>query len=220
MYKNTYIPTTIVDGFFDNPDKIRLYALNQKYSNDTEGRWPGVRTQDLSSVSPVVFHTICQKILSLFFTTKQPYLYEAQAYFQIVDKKFESGWVHKDPYVITAIVYLSPDSGSGTSLYVKEDIDYDDMEYIPDKNTNYKNGLDQGASRDLNNQNYIETLNICGLYNRLVVFDSNIYHAAQDFYGDSKEESRLTLVVFFGSITGDLETPLQRCKSFKSRTIL
>ena len=220
MYKNTFTPTTIVDGFFDNPDKIRAYALNQKYYNDIEGRWPGSRTQDLSTVSPVVFHTICRKILSLFFTIKQPYFYEAQAYFQIVDKKFESGWIHKDPYVITAIVYLTPDSSSGTSLYVKKDIDYNDSSYLQDKLTNYKNGLDVGSSRDLNNQNYIETLNISGLYNRFVVFDSNTYHAAQDFFGDSKEESRLTLVVFFSSITGDLETPLQRSKSFDSITIL
>jgi hypothetical protein len=220
MYKNTYIPTTIVDGFFDNPDKIRAYALNQKYIRDIEGRWPGLRTPSLSSVSPVVFQTICQKILSLFFTKKQPYYFEAQAYFQIVDKKFESGWIHKDPYVITAIVYLSPDSLSGTSLYVKKDIDYNDDEHIMDKFTNYKDGGDTGFSRDLNNQNYIETLNIRGLYNRFVVFDSNTYHAAQDFFGDSKEESRLTLVVFFSSITGDLETPLQRSKSFDSITIL
>jgi hypothetical protein len=220
MYKNTYTPTTIVDGFFDNPDKIRAYALNQKYYNDIEGRWPGSRTQDLSTVSPVVFHTICQKILSLFFTKKQLYFYEAEAYFQIVDKKFESGWIHKDPYVITAIVYLTPDSISGTSLYVKKDIDYNDSSYLQDKFTNYKNGLDVGSSRDLNNQNYIETLNISGLYNRFVVFDSNMYHAAQDFFGDSNEESRLTLVVFFSSITGDLETPLQRSKSFNSITIL
>ena len=220
MYKNTYVPTTIVDGFFDNPDKIRFYALNQKYSNDTEGRWPGVRTQDLSSVSPVVFHTICQKILSLFFTTKQPYFYEAQAFFQIVDKKFESGWVHKDTSLITAIVYLTPDSSSGTSLYVKKDIDYNDDDHLQDKFINYKKGIDKGSSRDINNQNYVETLNISGLYNRFVVFDSNNYHAAQDFFGDSKDESRLTLVVFFSSISGDLETPLQRSKSFRSATIL
>ena len=220
MYKNTYTPTTIVDGFFDNPDKIRAYALNQKYDNDIDGRWPGSRTQNISSVSPIFFHTICQKILSLFYTAKQPYFYEAEVYFQIVDKKFGSGWVHKDPYVITAIVYLSPESGSGTSLYVKKDIDFDDNEYIPDKHTNYKNSIDQGISRDLNNEKYIETLNISGMYNRLVVFDSNTYHAAHDFFGDNKEESRLTCVIFFSSITGNLETPLQRSKSFNSRTII
>jgi hypothetical protein len=220
MLKNTYFPTTIVDGFFDDPSKIRDFALNQEYSKDKDGRWPGLRTQNLSSVSPVVFHTICQKILSLFFTKKQQYLYEAEAYFQIVDKNFESGWVHKDPAIITAIVYLSPDSLSGTSFYTKKHIDYNDNEYLQDKFINYKNGHGNSSSRDLNNQHFIETLNVSGMYNRFVVFDSNIYHAAQDFFGDNKEESRLTLVVFFNSITGDLETPLQRSKSFNSITVL
>jgi hypothetical protein len=221
MLKNTYFPTTIVDGFFDNPDEIRSLALRQQYTKDIQDRWPGTRTEDLALVSPVVFHTICNKILSLFYTANQPYSYVAQANFQIVGKEYKSGWIHKDAFVITAIVYLTPESFSGgTSLYIKKQIDFNDNDYLQDKFANYKKGFDQGSSRDLHNQNYLETLNVNGLYNRLLVFDSNIYHAAQDFFGNNKEESRLTLVIFFSSIVGDLETPLNRSKNLNSNTTL
>jgi len=220
MYSNTYFPTTIVDRFFDNPSAIRTFALSQSFKSDEGGEWPGYRTQNLISISPVIFHNICQKILSLFYTKKQEYFYEASACFQIIDKNFESGWVHKDNSIITTIIYLTPESNSGTSLYIKNKIDYNDITYNTDKKDSYKSGLNNGILRDLNNQNYSETLNVGGLFNRMLSFDGNMYHAAHDFFGDSKEESRLTLVVFINSLTGDLETPLHRCRSYGRGTIL
>ena len=36
-------PVTILDNFFEEPDKIVDLALNTEYSEITDGRWPGVR---------------------------------------------------------------------------------------------------------------------------------------------------------------------------------
>ena len=41
------IPTTIVDNFFEDPMKVRDYALSQDFFSDTERSWPGKRTSPL-----------------------------------------------------------------------------------------------------------------------------------------------------------------------------
>jgi hypothetical protein len=220
VFKNTYIPTTIVDGFLDDPNALREYALKQNYTKDTEGRWPGVRSLCLSKISPILYHHICQKTLSLLYTNNQPYRYEADIFFQIINNDYESGWVHKDPSLITTVLYLTPGLNSGTSLYLKKNVDFNDSTYIQDKIDSYLSGMYNINSRNLNNQQYEETVIVKGLYNRLIVFDSNIYHAAHDYFGSNKEDSRLTLVSFFRVLYGDLETPLNRCKNHTGHTTL
>ena len=161
MLKNTYFPTTIVDGFFDNPDKIRQFALEQEFHSDKTGKWPGLRSSQLFELSPIIFNNICQKMLALFFTAEQTYSYDIASYFQIVSGKFNSGWVHKDPSIITAMLYLTPESSSGTSLYLNKNISYDDTTFIEDKIESYKLGTDSAKakkSRELHNQNYEEIL--------------------------------------------------------------
>ena len=219
MLKNTYFPTTIVDGFFDNPDAIREFALKQKYFTDTSGRWPGSRTELLSDISPNIFHSICKKILTLFFTPEQTYNYNVEITFQLINENYLSGWVHKDPSIATAIIYLTPKSESGTSLYLKQNIEYEDSSYVKEKLEGYKNYSDNTTSRCKNNQHYKETVNIKGIFNRLIFFDSNIYHSAHDFFGVDKEDSRLTLVCFVYGISGNLDTSLSRSKNFRGNTL-
>ena len=220
MYKNTYFPTTIVDGFLDNPDALREFALKQDFYGDNTGRWPGTRTTTLSAISPVVYNQICQKILALFFTAEQPYSYNIDSSFQLVNKNYNAGWVHKDTSIITAMLYLTPESFCGTSLYLKKNISYDDSTFIPDKIASYRLGTDNVNARNQHNQNFEETINVKGLYNRLLIFDSNIYHAAQDFFGSSKKNSRLTLVSFVYELKGDYRTPLQRSRNIEGKTTL
>jgi hypothetical protein len=217
---NIFFPTTIVDGFLDNPDALRKFALEQDFYRDDSGRWPGSRTTTLSTLSPVVYNQICQKLLALFFTAEQTYSYNIESSFQLVNKNYNAGWVHKDPSIITAMLYLTPESYSGTSLYLKKNISYDDRSSTVDKMESYKIESDNVKARNLHNQNYEEILNAKGLYNRLLVFDSNNYHAAHDFFGSSKEDSRLTLVSFVHGLIGDYRAPLQRSKSVEGNTTL
>lgn len=219
MLRSTYFPTTIVDGFFDNPNAIREFALKQKYFTDTSGRWPGSRTELLSDISPTIFHNICHKILSLFLTSNQLLSYNVEATFQLVNEDFLSGWVHKDPSIATAIVYLTPESESGTSLYLKQNIEYNDNFFVTEKIESYKNYSDNAAVRYQHNQNFKETVNIKGIFNRLIFFDSNIYHSAHDFFGVNKEDSRLTLVCFLYNISGDLNTSLSRSRNYIGNTL-
>ena len=218
--KNIFFPTTVVDGFLDNPDALRQFALDQDFYIDDTGRWPGSRTSQLSTISPVIFNQVCQKILALLFSAEQTYTYNIQSSFQLVNKNYNTGWVHKDTSIITAMLYLTPDSHSGTSLYSKKNISYDDRTFVNDKVISYKQESDNIKARNLHNQNYEEIMNVKGIYNRLLIFDSNTYHAAHDFFGSSKENSRLTLVSFVTGLIGDYRTPLQRSRSIDGGTSL
>ena len=218
--RNLYIPTTVVDGFLDNPDAFRKFALEQDYHSDNLGRFPGARTAHLSTLSPIVFDQVCEKILALFFTNEQAYSYTIESSFQLVNKNYNTGWVHKDPMIITAMLYLTPGSYSGTSLYLKKNISYNNSNYVKDKIVSYKLESDNIEACNLHNQNYEEVMNVKGLYNRLFVFDSNMYHAAHDFFGSSMEESRLTLVSFVHKLTCDYCGPLQRSRSVGGQTTL
>ena len=218
--RNIFFPTTVVDGFLDNPDALRKFALDQDFYIDDTGRWPGSRTSQLSTISPVIFNQFCQKVLALFFTAEQTYNYNIESSFQLVNKNYNTGWVHKDTSIITAMLYLTPDSHSGTSLYSKKNITYDDRTFINDKAISYKQETDNIKARDLHNQNYEEIMNVKGLYNRLLIFDSTTYHAAHDFFGSSKEDSRLTLVSFVTGLIGDYRAPLQRSRIIEGRTTL
>ena len=219
MLRSTYFPTTIVDGFLDNPDALRDFALKQNFNKDDTGRWPGLRTYSLSTISSVIFNDFCQKILALYFTAEQTYDYNIESSFQVVNKNFNTGWVHKDTSIITAMLYLTPDSISGTSLYLKKNISYDDNTFNSDRIASYNIGTDDVNARILHNQNYEECVNVKGIYNRLLIFDSNNYHAAHDFFGSSKEDSRLTLVSFVYGLAGDYRTPLQRSRNYRGNTL-
>tara|TARA_B100001778_G_C18161559_1_gene438378 strand:- start:354 stop:545 length:192 start_codon:yes stop_codon:yes gene_type:complete len=60
-------PVTILDNFFEEPDKIVDLALNTEYSEITDGRWPGVRSKNLSEINFPLFNYIHRKLFYNFF---------------------------------------------------------------------------------------------------------------------------------------------------------
>ena len=40
-----YLPTMVVDNFYEEPDQVRDYALSLEYFKGDRGSWPGVRTK-------------------------------------------------------------------------------------------------------------------------------------------------------------------------------
>jgi len=214
MKQSVWFPHTVVDGFFDDPDSVRRFALNQEYNYDPEGEWPGKRTPPVSLLHPNFFHSTNAKIMSLFYHEGGDYTYSATGNFQIVDKNFGSGWVHSDkPWTLTAIVYLSPEGNQGTSLYTKKDPMADPSLFRTlheTKLSSNKNRISTTDSCKLHNSFFEENLSVKGLYNRLFFFDSFHWHAAHNFFGDGDQASRLTYVVFFESFCSQNQAPMQR----------
>jgi hypothetical protein len=216
-------PITILDNFFDNPDKIRDYALSLEYEKDPLGHWPGERSKQLYEINPPLFNEVCRRVMSMYFDLEQPssdIRWQASMNFQKVDESYVSGWVHTDKnVVITAIVYLNKNSNNngGTSIYkLKNDILFPaDNELNPYKHDAFKGLIDIKdikEKREENNNQYTEIVKVQNEYNRILAFCGELPHSAQDFFGNQNEEPRLTLVMFFNQLFVN-KSPVDRVHS-------
>jgi hypothetical protein len=218
------IPVTVLDNFFDDPDKVRRWALQQEYFPDPDGRWPGLRTKQIFELDESFFQSTCKKFFSQFFDLRldQEIQWQVSMSFQIVHDGYDSGWIHSDEEAaqITGIVYLSPNSNlnGGTSIYrEKTNLIQNVHRNGKYKEDSYKNNMtieDAKKYKEEHNAQYEETIRVSNVYNRLVSFDSHLHHAAQDFFGKG-EDSRLTLVFFVNRLFVN-NTPVSRVRRITS----
>ena len=203
----------VVDNFFEEPDAIRDFALRLPFKKSEDSTWPGKRTELLHDLYPEFFNGVMLKTAGLLFSEKTSINYNARMSFQLIDKDYEKGWVHHDSPVssITAIVYLTPGASSGTSLYLKNDITQcDDSIYAEQKIESFKTNNINSDLRTKHNNQYSESISIKGLYNRMFLFESHTYHAAHEFFGDTPDTSRLTLVYFIDFTVPTSQLPVIR----------
>lgn len=203
--KNLVIPTTIVDGFFDNPDAVRDFALKQEFSSDPNNRWPGKRTKFLHEINPELFRYIHNKFLNMFYPdmlNSTPYSYVATSAFQIVDDNYKAGWTHYDEELITIIIYLNknPNKDAGTVIYSQKSEGHNTPFHKEKKEAFFSGAISQEESepyRVESNNKFQEEIIVKNKYNRLFAFDSSLPHGVQDF---SNDEPRLTLVSFISNL--------------------
>lgn len=214
-------PLTIVDNFFDDPDKIRNLALRMSYTPDERGTYPAVRSEQLYINNKPLFDLVCRKILSIYYDlhSNQSINWNVNMSFQKVNKSYGSGWIHIDsPALLSAIVYLNPNASpdSGTSMYrLKKDVVAADDQYNVIKEDFYlgKTSFEEAEkSRIKSNGQFDEVVKINNSYNRLIVFDATTPHGALNFFGNNDEDTRLTLAIFFHKLNVD-KTPYIRMKS-------
>lgn len=219
MQHNIIIPTTILDNFFDNPDGVRQWAIQQPFYPSPDGRWPGMRTDYISETNKLLSDLVVRKALSLFFDFKndEQISWDATVNFQIVHENYDSGWTHHDAFfdsLITGIIYLNKnnDLGGGTSLMkLKDTIFVENNELTQFKHQSFlkKSTIDEVAHhRDAHNSQYEETIKVSNIYNRLLMFDSHLLHKAQHFFGKD-DDARLTLIFFIRNLRSN-GTPISR----------
>jgi hypothetical protein len=225
-FKNLHFPTICVDGFFENPDDVRNYALSLDYKKSEDGAWPGLRTDFLHIISPDLFYDFSRKLFSIFFNfDKEEVKWELNVKFQIIEAYSQHeyhpknlGWIHRDtPFLYSGVVFLNPDPNpnSGTTLFQQiKELKYNDA----CKREFYKHGNDSKntyeESLKNNNDCFIETISFKNVYNRLIGFDGNTPHAANTFFTNGS--SRLTLVYFIQNLWCD-GAPLTRFNNVKRR---
>jgi hypothetical protein len=129
--------------------------------------------------------------------------------------KFNEGWIHKDPSILSGIIYLSKDS-VGTNIY--DPIDPNHTHHPqPQKNIFYTGGdiTEDEYSKGMveNNSKYKESIIINGKFNRLVLFEGNVSHGVPSFYCEGEE--RLTQVFFvykINDVCNPINYPIIRSK--------
>jgi len=210
------LPITIVDDFFKDPDYIRSEAL--KLSFDINASAPGPRAICSENISKIV----TKKIFSLLIDMNKHIVQgQLDLNFQLTTKDFENGWVHSDVggTYFAGVIYLTPNAplSGGTSMYkpVGGNLDfnlYDDLQRIKnDFYTGKTDNLEQfKEARKENNSLFYKTIEVSNIYNRLVMYPVNEFHSENILFGDTREDSRLTIVFFVKNIASNSMLPIDR----------
>ncbi len=217
-----YYPITVVNNFYENPDEVRKFALSQQFEychqiKDISYTFPGSRTKDLSMIHPDLFQKVCHKLTSIFHNFEHDVLrWQITTCFQSVTKNFERGVIHHDnDTVFAAVLYLSkePLKRSGTTLY-KTGKFFDQKKYETALNSNDER-FKKNQPVDTNyHYMFDEIVSVENTYNTLIVYEGHHHHSANEFFGDTLENSRLTQVFFCRRVDGTKESafPLLRSK--------
>lgn len=193
------IPVTIIDDFFEDPNLIRSFALEQEFKLAEDLKWPGFRTACISTLNIELFDHINKRFLLSFYDEESVKGIQigTSACFQSVPSNMVGGWVHRDDSLISGIVYLSPNAhpDSGTSIYKRKT----STSFIKNSDLKQQSIQQQQANivaKEDNNDQFRETITVKNEYNRLIAFDGCSLHAAGSFEGTDLNDSRLTLVFF------------------------
>ena len=196
-----FLPSLCKDNFFVDPHKIINYANTLDFK---QTRYiSGSRTDKLHTINKDLHHYINKKIISIF-NPRRTSEFAAETYFQKSDPDENDGWVHSDPSLITAIIYLTIDDTSGTSIFNLKDeflnpdwsIGETKYKYFGKKQKYTKKQKELFFQNKLKHNDYFDkTMHFEGKFNRLVCFDSKHFHAAEVCH-----KERLILISFLHSV--------------------
>jgi len=195
-------PTRVIDDFFLEPHLWRNLALQQEYNSAYNTTFPGKRSKPLAEINEDIFGSFCERLLH--FLPQFNGFYYCNASFFCVDESFIKGWVHDDDpdTTFTGIIYLNqnPPINSGTTMYddrfANEYSDYhkliqkDCLESTPEERQTLS------KHRDKQRSCFVPSINVDNVYNRCVLFDPKTWHSADNFFGTTLEDSRMTLVFY------------------------
>lgn len=196
----------VIDDFLKNPDQVRLEALKAYSSQQhyTSTRYPGTR---ILIENDYIKKYLTENISKLVGEN----IRILDCCYQFIDKKCVKGLPHDDrDRKYSAIIYLnpSPPNNSGTEIFDYHYLDQfniykrDDFivksikEKFSNSNKNFLHRFlySKFANKLTREQKYKSI--VANRYNRLLVFNSQLIHRAQNFFGEEKN-SRLTLITFF-----------------------
>ena len=221
-----FYPVTIVENFYENPDAIRKFALAQEYKfcheiTDISYVFPGSRTEDLRFLDSALYEKICKKLISIFHNSEHDYMrWVISTSFQSVTEEYQQGVIHTDQStVFAAVLYLTPNAplNAGTSLF-KKNHTFNQEQYtlaLEQNDEKFKSGQ-KIMSTDYHSM-FDEAVRVNNVYNTLILYEGDTFHAASQFFGTALENARLAQVFFIKRIDAQKENsfPLKRAKAIK-----
>jgi hypothetical protein len=193
------------NNFFNNPDKV--LALSKRQTYEKSERYPGKRTINLlestdsetkefavffaKKIAREVFPGISQFVIHISFHINELYS----------DDEANIGWIHNDDVTLAGLVYLNSNEtnfNSGTSIFLKKGLEnFSIPDFQSRKLFNTTSVVTEDYKQDLknNHSHFEETMRIGNVYNRLIAYDSNLWHRPNTFKVDV-DEPRTTLLFF------------------------
>lgn len=209
-------PITVVDNFYNDPDKVVNFAKQQTFNKSEFGSFPGKRTEAIHILDKNLFNYTCSKLFSVFYDFKNKDLeWKVVSDFDLIEQKTKgmgTGWIHQDnnKFLLAGLIYLNKNwqESVGTNLYekvkdVNENLSYTKTDYFLDNNNLDKYLKD----KEINNSSFVKTGNIEPVYNRMVCYDASYFHAIGDI--SNLKTDRLVQLFFVEGIKVD-SFPLER----------
>ena len=184
-------PFWTVDNFYENPDEVRKFALEQSYLEGGIGKgFIGRRTEH-----QFLFPGLKEKFEEIM--GRKITKWESHG----MNGRFQVTWsgeplvYHCDSQKWGGMLYLTPGAPyqCGTTLYAHKQTR---------ARTYYEEGWD-AAWKDIPGDPHLdgtsfEPVDVLGnVYNRLVIFDASCIHSASQYFGTVMENSRLWQMFFF-----------------------
>ena len=190
----------VVDNFYNNAQGTRDYILTQEFS--VKGNFPGQRTisyanEHLRDIIQTYVAPFGGKITEFPMPSSSENKKDDKAIyngsFQYTTSR-ERSWIHADGWNNWAgVLYLTPDAplSAGTAFYRFKNGEYSE------EDANLLNTTEQTdkCSQDLTKWEQVDRVG--NVFNRLILFNSKRFHMSMDYFGDTKENSRLFQVFFF-----------------------
>lgn len=197
--RNTKPELIVVDNFYQDPDKVRDFALRQEFKAD-ERYHKGNRTQRSYIPGWVKdeFSRLLNRQVSAFVG--------ATGVFQYCVAK-DNVVYHYDTQEYAAMVYLTPNApletgtqtfrSKLTGLYTAA-TEADAQRLGMSKQEIDKKSFNGNNFYDRHNMELVDS--VANVYNRCVIFNARSLHAATSYFGDSKENARLFHLYFFNCV--------------------
>jgi len=206
-----YFPITIIDDFYKNFTEIEKFAKNLEYFDKTKVTTPGKESKLLHELNHSLFTLTTEKILKNFFSRNEFNLqYECRTRFEKITpygKEYKKeGWIHFDEEnKLSAIFDVDGEYDDGTSFFRKNKRGNYDRNLMEFKHNLFSNKnpdpLQYNQSLKHHNDQFDEILKVPLIKNRIVIFDSSIFHRADGL--GSLEKPRFIQTFFFGRINAD-----------------
>lgn len=180
----------VVDDFYQNPDALREFALSQDFS--VTGNYPGLRTRSFLSEDCI---NIINNLLTYSAGGVTNWLLDENSdgytgSFQLCTSQ-DRTWIHTDQHNTWAgVCYLTPNApvSGGTAIYKHK--------------RSGERTFTQDSPFEKDPYDYTEweiVDRIGNIYNRLVLFRGDLYHASVDYFGNNANNGRLFQLFFFNT---------------------
>ena len=215
--------TTVLDNFFQNPFKVIDLGNSLEYT-DSE-IYPGSRTVNLLEIEgqPREFAKFFAKKLSeklLFGVTK----FNLDLRFHRTDiytpEAANLGWTHNDNVDYAGLVYLNPTElnlHTGTSICDKKDdtgFEQGDIESRKKFNLTKQSSQTYLDDLKLNQEQFVETVQVGNKFNRLVGYDARQWHKPTNYAVADTPRFTLLFFIEFAELK-PIESPLQVLSSWE-----
>jgi glycosyltransferase involved in cell wall biosynthesis len=184
---NTKPRLWIVDDFYENPDAVRKFALEQEFEENLD-YYKGNRSKNQYIVpgTKEAFEKIIGKPITNWTET-----HGMCGRFQYCTAQDDLVY-HCDGQTLAGMIYLTPDAphSCGTSLFAHKRTGLRNENDFGDVNVFEETGFYDRTKFEL-----VDTAG--NVFNRLVIFDAKCIHSANEYFGTDISNSRLFHLFFF-----------------------